>query len=84
MIPDILRSFSLTKIIVTGGTGLIGRFVVKKLCDFSAYVTVVSLDKLNIDKRAEHILGDLTDFNFVKKLQVIKTLPSICLVLKDL
>jgi GDP-L-fucose synthase len=65
---SIKKFFTNKKIIVTGGTGLIGRFVVKKLCDFGAYVTVVSLDKLNIDKRAEHILGDLTDFNFCKKV----------------
>ena len=38
------------RIIVTGGTGLIGRAIVKKLCDFNAKVTVVSLDKLILDK----------------------------------
>ena len=75
MISDSIKKFFANKkIIVTGGTGLIGRFVVKKLCDFSAYVTVVSLDKLNIDKRAEHILGDLTDFNFCKKVTSNKDL----------
>ena len=37
------------KILVTGGTGLIGRFVVNKLCDYNAKVTVVSLDDLNLE-----------------------------------
>ena len=54
------------KVIVTGGTGLIGRSVVQKLCNYYAKVTIVSLDKINVDDRAEHIFGDLTDFNFCK------------------
>jgi GDP-L-fucose synthase len=60
--------FKKKKIIVTGGTGLIGRSVVNKLCDYEAEVTIISLDKINVDERAEHVFGDLTDFSFCKKV----------------
>ena len=52
--------FKNKKVIITGGTGLIGRNVVKKLCDLKSKVTVVSLDKFIVDKRAKHVFGDLT------------------------
>ena len=64
----ILRQFNKKRVLVTGGTGLIGRQVVKILCDANAEVTVVSLDRLTVDKRAKYILGDLTDFNFCKRV----------------
>ncbi|MFA4828267.1 MAG: NAD-dependent epimerase/dehydratase family protein [Thermodesulfovibrionales bacterium] len=67
MIKDVvLRSFTGRSAVVTGGTGLIGRQVVNILCDAGANVRVVSLDRLNIDERAEHIYGDLTSFDFCK------------------
>ncbi|MEW5911534.1 MAG: NAD(P)-dependent oxidoreductase [Thermodesulfobacteriota bacterium] len=65
---EVLQSFAGSSVIVTGGTGLIGREVVKMLCDAGAKVKVVSLDNLNVDPRAEHVLGDLTDFNLCKNL----------------
>lgn len=65
---ELINFFRNKNVIITGGTGLIGRFVVKKLCDYEAKVKIISLDKINIDKRAEHIYGDLTDFNFCKKI----------------
>ncbi len=69
MITDIvLLSFASKNILVTGGTGLIGRQIVKMLCDAGASVRIVSLDEVNVDDRAEHILGDLTDFSLCKKL----------------
>ncbi|MDO9530351.1 MAG: NAD-dependent epimerase/dehydratase family protein [Syntrophales bacterium] len=69
MIKDnVLRSFSGKSALVTGGTGLIGREVVKLLCAAGAYVKIVSLDHVNVDSRAEHVLGDLTDFNLCKDL----------------
>ena len=68
MITDsILRAFSDKNVLVTGGTGLIGRCVVKMLCDAGAYVKIVSLDKVNVDERAEHVLGDLTEFSFCRE-----------------
>lgn len=65
---NFINFFKDKKVIVTGGTGLIGRSVVKKLCDYEAEVTIISLDKINVDERAEHVFGDLTDFNFSKKV----------------
>lgn len=53
---------------VTGGTGLIGRQVVRILCDAGAHVTTVSLDELRADERAPHVKGDLTDFSFCKTI----------------
>ncbi|MFA5276570.1 MAG: NAD-dependent epimerase/dehydratase family protein [Candidatus Omnitrophota bacterium] len=65
---NILKSFNGRKVLVTGGTGLIGRQVVRILCDNGANVRIVSLDKIKVDDRAEHILGDLTDFALCKEL----------------
>ncbi|MFO0753194.1 MAG: NAD-dependent epimerase/dehydratase family protein [Thermodesulfovibrionales bacterium] len=69
MIKDeVLKSFSGKSAVVTGGTGLIGRQTVRILCDAGAHVKVVSLDKLTVDDRAEHIYGDLTDFEFCREV----------------
>jgi GDP-L-fucose synthase len=69
MISENIKNFyNNKKIIITGGTGLIGRFIVKKLCDFGAKVTIVSLDKFNNEKRANHIIGNLTNFDFCKDI----------------
>jgi len=65
---EVLKGFEKKSVLVTGGTGLIGREVVKLLCDAGAYVKIVSLDHVNVDSRAEHVLGDLTDFNLCKDL----------------
>ncbi len=65
---SISTSFKNTNALITGGTGLIGRQVVKMLCDAGAHVRVVSLDRLNVDNRAEHVLGDLTDFSLCRDL----------------
>ncbi len=65
---DVLGSFSGRGVLITGGTGLIGRQVARILCDAGAKVRVVSLDSLRIDDRAEHVLGDLTDFNLCRDL----------------
>lgn len=54
--------------LVTGGTGLIGRFIVNKLCNLGAKVVVVSLDDLSLDERAKYIKGDLTNFEFCKEI----------------
>ncbi len=69
MIEDqVLRSFSARNALITGGTGLIGRQVVKILCDAGANVRVVSLDQLNVDDRADHIFGDLTEFSLCREV----------------
>jgi len=55
--------------VVTGGTGMIGRAVVRMLCDAGAgLVRVVSLDRLTVDDRATHVFGDLADFTFCKSI----------------
>jgi GDP-L-fucose synthase len=69
MIKDeVLRSFSGRNVLVTGGSGLIGRQIVKMLCDAGARVRIVSLDHIHIDARATHTHGDLTDFNLCKEV----------------
>lgn len=65
---NVLNSFAGSNILITGGTGLIGRQVVKILCDAGANVRVVSLDRVNVDSRAEHVLGDLTEFSLCREL----------------
>jgi GDP-L-fucose synthase len=69
MIQDkVLTSFAGSQVLITGGTGLIGRQAVKILCNAGARVRIVSLDNVNVDDRAEHILGDLTDFRLCREL----------------
>jgi GDP-L-fucose synthase len=63
---DILRHFSRRNVLVTGGTGLIGRQIVEILCDADANVKVVSLDRIITDDRGQHIYGDLTDFTLCR------------------
>lgn len=64
----ILKNFRSKKILVTGGTGLIGRQVADLLINAEARVSVVSLDKLKPNNKAKYIYGDLTDFEFCKKI----------------
>lgn len=64
----ILQKFRGKKVLVTGGTGLIGRQVVRILFDAGAKIKIVSLDKIAIQKGVKHIYGDLTDFQFCKKI----------------
>ena len=65
---DVLRSFSGRNVLVTGGTGLIGREIVRILCDAGARVKIVSLDRVEVDARADHVFGDLTDFRLCLEL----------------
>jgi GDP-L-fucose synthase len=69
MLDDRIReSFVGKSILVTGGTGLIGRQVVEILCDAGGRVRIVSLDEVTVHARAEHIVGNLTDLNLCKEL----------------
>jgi len=65
---EVLRSFSGRNVLITGGTGLIGRGIVHILCDAGAFVKIVSLDRVEVDARASHVYGDLTDFSLCKEL----------------
>lgn len=65
---SVLDSFKGSSCIVTGGTGLIGREVVKMLCDAGAKVKIISLDDVTVDIRAFHIIADLTQFGLCKEM----------------
>ena len=68
MINNIIKINSKNKkIIITGGTGLIGRQITSIfLLNLKAKITVVSLDKYSTEKGVKHIIGDLSDFKFCK------------------
>lgn len=84
---NLKQTYQYKKVLVTGGTGLIGRQVVPLLCDWEADVTIVSLDDLEVDKRARHLYCDLRYYNdclrvtkgydFVFHLAGIKANPNI-------
>lgn len=65
---DIMTLFSRKNILVTGGTGMIGREIVSLLCLAGAKVRIASLDKITVHPQAEHVYGDLTDFAFCKAI----------------
>jgi len=60
--------FNGKNVLVTGGTGMIGREIVRILCEAGARVRSVSLDQLAVHPVAEHIHGDLSDFGFCKEI----------------
>lgn len=64
----IFNAFNEKRILVTGGTGLIGRQVVDILKNSRAQITVVSLDKLKPVQAVKYVYGDLCDFNFCKEI----------------
>lgn len=64
----VLASFAGKNVLVTGGTGLIGRQIVELLCLAGARVKIVSLDEIRVNDKAEHILGDLSSFDFCKEV----------------
>ena len=64
----VLKSFSGRNVLVTGGSGLIGRQVVDILCDAGARVKIASLDKIEENDKAEYVLGDLASLEFCKDI----------------
>ena len=56
--------FKNKKVLVTGGTGLVGRELVKLLVNQGAKVTSISLDENNFEDSwgVKYIKGDLRDF----------------------
>ena len=65
---EVLKSFSGSQVLITGGSGLIGRQVADMLCESGARVTIVSLDSIRVHDKAQHIIGDLTSFKFCKDI----------------
>lgn len=61
---DITAALAGKTAIVTGGTGMIGREVVRLLIEAGCTTTSVSLDDLHLDRRAKYAKGDLTDLKF--------------------
>ena len=61
---DIAEHLSGKKAVVTGGTGMIGREVVRLLLDHGCSVVSISLDELSLDPRASYVKGDLSDLKF--------------------
>jgi len=65
---EVLKGFHGRKVLVTGGTGLIGRQVVEILADAGARLTVISLDDVIVHNQVEHVRGDLTEFLFCREI----------------
>lgn len=61
---DVVDQLVGRKAIVTGGTGMIGREVIRLLCESGAEVTSVSLDQIKVHPKVRHVYGDLSDLNF--------------------
>lgn len=59
--------FKFKNCLVTGGTGMIGREIALTLFNAGANVKVISLDKVKIHDKVDHIYGDLTNFQFCKE-----------------
>ena len=62
------KDFQNKKVLVTGGTGLIGSEVTSQLLELGSKVKVISLDNLQNNKDVEFINGDLTDLNLCLKV----------------
>jgi GDP-L-fucose synthase len=71
-----LKHFRGRSVLVTGGTGMIGRQVVALLCEAGAKVKIVSMDQVTVHEKAKHIVGDLTDFRFC--MDVTKGMDYVC------
>ena len=64
----VLDSFCGKRVLITGGTGLIGREISNIMVEAGAEVTSVSLDQIEINNNVNQIIGDLTDYNFCKDI----------------
>tara|TARA_B100000123_G_scaffold147628_1_gene109082 strand:+ start:13005 stop:14000 length:996 start_codon:yes stop_codon:yes gene_type:complete len=64
----ILDSFCGKRVLITGGTGLIGREISNIMVEAGAEVTSVSLDQIEINNNVNQVIGDLTDYNFCKDI----------------
>ena len=64
---DLLNFFRSKNCLITGGTGMIGREIATILVNAGANVRVISLDKIKIHQKVDHVYGDLTNFEFCKE-----------------
>lgn len=69
---EILKSFKDKRVLVTGGTGLIGRQVVEILHMAGALVTSVSLDDIKLIDGVRYVRADLSDFRKCLEITVDK------------
>jgi len=67
---NIIDQISNKKIVVTGGTGMIGNEVCKILSSYEGNVTSISLDDLKPLKKVNYIKGDLSNFEFCKDILI--------------
>jgi len=68
MIPDeVLKEFNNRNVLVTGGSGLIGRQVVALLAEAGARIRSVSLDRIT-GRECGNRRRDLTNFEFCKEI----------------
>jgi GDP-L-fucose synthase len=58
-----LSAFKGTRCVVTGGTGMIGRQVVRLLKEAGAWVVSVSLDHLELQDGVTYVHADLTQYD---------------------
>lgn len=73
---DVLNSFRGKNVLVTGGTGLIGRQVVEILADAGARVKCVSLDEIKLREDVTYVYGDLTYLNYC--LDATEDMDYVC------
>ena len=65
---SILKFFEGKNVLVSGGSGLIGRQVVSRLVEAGAFVRSVSLDEIQVQGQVEYEQGDLCDFGFCQRI----------------
>jgi len=68
MADSIMEFFHGKNILVTGGSGLIGRKIVSRLIEAGASVRSVSLDEIQVEDKVEYVKGDLCDFEFCQRM----------------
>ena len=65
---EVINFFNNSNVLVTGGTGLIGRPLVDMLINAGANVTVVSLDDLKPNDGATYIKADLREYHIAQEV----------------
>ncbi len=71
----ILRFFEGKNVLVSGGSGLIGRQIVSRLLEAGAAVRSVSLDQIQVEEKVDYVQGDLCDFGFCQ--QIVKDMDCV-------